>query len=406
MLKNQPTFYVSYLGCKVNLAELDSYSLRLSAAGWGSSPCSVAELIIINTCTVTSVADKKTRQTVRKVCKENSRDNTRIIVTGCASEIDPNVYKEMDSRIQIIKKSDMDKFISEICDDEDTNENILGNIYVDEDFRSRATIKVQDGCNNSCTYCIVHTARGRSVSLPHEDIEKKVCGMLNAGVKELIFSGIDIGAYNDNGFVLEDLCESLLTFLDKHNARIRISSIEPQNVTDRLIDTIAGAEGKICRHLHMPIQSGSSKVLKEMNRHYNAEEYFETVSKLKKKIPQIALSTDVIVGFPGEDEKDFNDTYSMLKNCEFMRLHVFPYSKREGTPAAVRSDQVPQDIKAKRAAMLRDLSAELMQTDLDKRHGTEEFVLIENQKCGRSESYHLINLEKDYSVGSLVKMKL
>lgn len=156
----------------------------------------------------------------------------------------------------------------------------------------------------------------------------------------------------------------------------------------------------------MPIQSGSSKVLKEMNRHYNSEQYFEIVTKLKNKIPQIALSTDVIVGFPGEDEKDFNDTYSMLKNCEFMRLHVFPYSKREGTPAAVRTDQISQDIKAKRAAIIRDLSAELMQLDLDKRRGKEEFVLIENLNSGRSESYHLINFDKDYRIGSLVKMKL
>ena len=392
MLNQGKKFAVVSLGCKVNRAEVDSFSAKLISEDWALTGTKSADLVIINTCTVTSLADKKTRQTVRKVCKESAAD--KIIVTGCASAIEPDVYKDMDGRIEIVAKRDMQNASAKDM-----------SILAGGGFRTRAALKIQDGCNNACTYCIVHVARGTAWSMPHEQVEASVSTMLDAGIKEIVLSGVDIGAYNDAGFGLVELCKSLLGIIGNREARIRISSIEPNNVSDELIELLANAEGKICRHLHMPLQSGSSKVLAEMERHYNANEYLDIVERLKSKVPSIALSTDIIVGFPGESDEDFKASVDVACKCGFMKIHVFPYSKRSGTPAAERADQVADKIKAARAAELRSLSDELAKADLDKRHGTDEFVLVENE-LARTESYHLIDAPKGAKPGDLIKTEL
>lgn len=242
--------------------------------------------------------------------------------------------------------------------------------------------------------------------MPHKKVEEQVQCMLNAGIKEIVLSGVDIGAYCDNGFGLEDLCKKLLEIIGDRSARIRISSIEPNNVSDDLIDIIAKADGKICRHLHIPLQSGSSKVLKEMHRHYNAIEYLEVVERIKKKIPSIALSTDIIVGFPGESDADFKDSIDVAKKCGFMKIHVFPYSKRQGTPAAKRPDQISEEVKAARASELRILSDELANADYKYRCGSSEFVLVEDKSHARCESYHQIKAPKNSNVGDLISLEL
>ena len=381
------------MGCKVNRAEVDSYAARLLQAGWEMTEPQDASLVIINTCTVTSLADKKTRQAVRKVASMYAPEE--IVVTGCASAIDADAYRQMDSRIKIIPKSEM----------QDAGLDAIAHLAGDE-FRSRAAIKIQDGCNNACTYCIVHVARGAAWSMPHKQVEERVSVMLDAGINEIILSGVDIGAYDDAGFGLVELCKSLLKIIGSRDARIRISSIEPNNVSDALIDLISSSTGKVCRHLHLPLQSGSEKVLREMDRHYTAKEYLELVKKLHRQVPQIALSTDIIVGFPGESDQDFADTYELAKACGFMKIHVFPYSKREGTPAAGRDDQVSDEVKTARAAKLRKLSDDMAQADLQARRGTEEFVLVEREGKARSESYHLVDAPKGAKPGDLIKTVL
>lgn len=393
MLNRQKNFSVVCLGCKVNRAEVDSYSARLIDKGWTLTDVNNSNLVIVNTCTVTAVAEKKTRQAIRKVCKETSAD--KIIVTGCASAIDPQFYAGIDKRIEVVAKCDMK------CASAKSLKLLNGN-----EFRSRAALKIQDGCNNSCTYCIVHTARGKAWSMPHTQVEEQVASMLDAGIFEIVLSGVDIGAYNDGIFSLEDLCESLLGIIGNRNARIRISSIEPNNVSDRLIEILASANGKICRHLHIPLQSGSSKVLHEMARHYDTRKYFEIVNKLKTKIPQVALSTDIIVGFPGETDKEFQESLDLAKKCGFMKIHVFPYSIRQKTPAALRKDQVPEEIKSKRAAKLRQLSVLLAKKDLEGRKGQVEQVLVESDGHGRSESYHLIDVPTNAIAGDLIRLEL
>lgn len=393
MLGDTKKFAVVSLGCKVNRAEVDSYSARLISEGWAMSGVEDAKLVIINTCTVTSVADKKTRQTVRKVCAETSAE--KIIVTGCAAAIDAEIYKAMDSRIEIISKRNMQEASAESF-----------KILAGDDFRSRAAIKIQDGCNNACTYCIVHTARGPAWSMPHKYVEERVHAMIDAGIREIVLSGVDIGAYRDGNFGLEDLCESLLGIIGSRLARIRISSIEPNNVSSRLIQIIKAADGKICRHLHMPLQSGSSRVLSEMHRKYSAQDFYELCNKMRNEIPELALSTDIIVGFPGETDEDFSQSIDLAKACKFMKIHVFPYSKRQGTPAADREDQVADDVKAARASELRHLSDALAQQDLQSRRGSEEFVLCENEKQARTESYHIIPSPEGAKAGDLLKVQL
>lgn len=366
----------------------------------------VAEIIIVNTCTVTSIADKKTRQMVRKACASNTKQNCKILITGCASAIDSSTYLKIDNRIKIVSKENFQTELSLICDNQIVDIKKTASILASDNFRSRAAIKIQDGCDNACTYCIVHTARGPAKSMPHNDIENKISAMLDVGIKEIVLSGVDLGAYNDAGYTLHDLCKNLLKIIGDKNARIRISSIEPNNVSDELIDLIAISNGKICRHLHIPLQSGSDKVLREMDRHYSSEQYLKLVKKLRKAMPQIALSTDVIVGFPGEEEVEFKQTYDFCEKCGFMKIHVFPYSMRKGTPAALRTDQIDEEIKSRRAYKLRKLSDELAKYDMENRKGTDELVLVEGDGKARTESYHLINSENFTCPGDLIDYQL
>lgn len=370
-------FSVISLGCRVNRAESDDYSAYLISKGWVMSDVNEADLVLVNTCTVTHVADKKTRKTVRKVCKENTK--ARIILTGCAAAMDSSFYKKIDKRIEIIPKHKLPVGKAKVL--------------AGDNFRTRASIKIQDGCDNACTYCIVHVARGKSISINKEIIVSRFHELINAGVKEVVLTGVNLGAYNDLAGLLKELVND--------DCRIRLSSIEPQNVSDELIDLIAESNGKICKHLHLPLQSGSSKVLKDMARHYDADEYFQLVKKLREKIPTIALSTDIIVGFPGETDEEFEETVDLAKKCGFMKIHVFPYSQREGTPAARRFDQIPEDIKHVRAAKLRKLSDELADKDYESRIGTKEIALVETPGAARTESYHLVGCDVSNSPGEI-----
>lgn len=360
---------------------------------------------MINTCTVTSVADKKTRQTVRRVCNL-AKINAEIIVTGCSSEINPDIYKNMDDRIVVVPKSEIKNYMENCCNNQFDMVDCVKFLSSDG-FRTRASIKIQDGCDNNCTYCIVHVARGKSNSLNHNIVIEQVKRLLESGIKEIVLTGVNLAAYNDDGFKLADLCRELLVYLNQYEpARIRISSVEPINIDDDFIQVLKEADGKICRHLHMPLQSGSTKVLSEMDRHYNSNEFLNIVNKLKANVPEISLSTDVIVGFPGETDDDFNQTLDLCKKSGFMKIHVFPYSMREGTVAAARKDQVPDNIKHERSKILRDLSDDLACQDLKSRAGSSEFVICENEKFARTESYHQINIPEGAKPGDLIEIVL
>ncbi|MDE8703213.1 tRNA (N(6)-L-threonylcarbamoyladenosine(37)-C(2))-methylthiotransferase MtaB [Adlercreutzia equolifaciens] len=427
-------FCVVNLGCKVNRVESDGFERLLAERGGVPAPEAEADLIVVNTCTVTGEAEKKTRKAVRHAL--NASAGAQVIVTGCATEIDQETYASLGERVTVVPKAEAAIYLAETfdgageassanstpaqdkagADSEDTvlasQSNGVAASPMPSDGRTRIGIKVQDGCDNACTYCIVHVARGRATSRSADEVVAEATALARAGVREIVLTGINLGSYDDEGCDLADLCRRLLEdTADLHEpgeppCRFRIGSIEPMDVSMDFIGLLADAEGRLCRHLHLPLQSGSSKVLREMARPYDAEEYRQLVDYLRAMVPEIALTTDIIVGFPGETEENFEDTVKLAQHCGFSKIHVFPYSRREGTPAAQRPDQVPPDVKAARAARLRQLSDELAAADRANRAGTTELALVETSTRATTESYHEIALTESCSVGSLVTLAL
>ena len=455
-------FAVVNLGCKVNRVEADGFERLLAGRGGAPSPVAEADLIVVNTCTVTGEAEKKTRKAVRHALSAN--EEAPVVVTGCATEIDAASYEALGSRVTVVPKAGMALYLEEGAfpsrppaggspldtraqrDDHTAEEGELaaperrapstgnraaglaapdtGNraaglaapegaeAVLPADGRMRIGIKVQDGCNNACTYCIVHVARGRATSRNTDEVVAEAVALARAGVREIVLTGINLGSYDADGLDLADLCRRLLAETAELHApgeplcRFRIGSVEPMDVSMDLIGLLAEAGGRLCRHLHLPLQSGSSKVLREMGRPYDAEEYRQLVDYLRARVPEIALTTDIIVGFPGETDEDFEDTCALARHVGFAKIHVFPYSRREGTPAAERSDQVPPGEKAARAARLRALTDELAAADRAARAGTVELALVETPEVATTESYHEMPVPAGAAIGSLVPVKI
>ena len=388
-------FKVVNIGCKVNRVEVDAAAAELLARGAAWADGGNADVVIVNTCTVTAEADKKTRKAVRQALKANP--DAQLLVTGCAAVMNPQWFEELDERVHVVPKpavaqtawdmaSSPEEIAGAAAHDMTVTTGEISTSRVGEGFRTRVGIKAQDGCHNACTFCIVHVARGESRSVPFEQVVEDARRHAQAGAKELVLTGINLGAYDDGGRRLPALLEALLEACP--GARLRIGSVEPVDVDDALIELMAASDGRICRHLHLPLQSGSSRVLAEMNRPYDAEDFLRLVDRLRSAMPQISLSTDIIVGFPGETDADFEDTLNVARASAFSKIHVFRYSKREGTPAAVRPDQVPSEVSAKRSRILQELGVQLARQDAASRAGSSELVLVERVGQGTTESYH------------------
>ncbi|MDO4291135.1 MAG: MiaB/RimO family radical SAM methylthiotransferase [Eggerthellaceae bacterium] len=424
-------FCVVNLGCKVNRVEADGFERLLREAGGEDAPEEAADLVVVNTCTVTAEADKKTRKAVRHALRANGR--ARVVVTGCAAAIDAAAFSAMDARVEVVPKAEMALWLRDeahaigACD-KGTGRlshcespcvplnfahvtNDLSPCHV-RHIRTRVGVKVQDGCDNACTYCIVHVARGRATSRPLSEVRAEVRSLAQAGVREIVLSGINLGSYRWEGAGLAQLLQVLLDDTAQIHAegeppcRFRVSSIEPADVQPDFIDLLAGANGRVCRHLHLPLQAGSTRVLTEMARPYTASGYAALVERLYAQVPELSLTTDVIVGFPGETDADFQETLALARRCRFSKIHVFPYSRREGTPAAARADQVAPEVKSARAAELRRLSAELREADLAARAGARELALVEENGRAMTESYHEIDPPADAAPGTLVEVCL
>lgn len=388
------------------MAESEAIAAALLALGWtratDAADCDVA---ILNTCTVTGEADAKNRKALRTLLRAG---NAAIIVTGCAVNIDTARYADVDPRISCehdkeripalaVRLARDTAAVSAALSDQTTMERS------DSGFRTRVDLKIQDGCDNACSYCIVHVARGPARSVPAATVISRARTLADAGTRELVLVGIDLAAYRDADIDLARLVTLLQEKTDI--GRVRVSSVEPQSVTPTLVDVLAHSEGRLCRHLHLCLQSGSDKVLREMNRRYDADAFCALTNRLHEAVPRIALSTDVIVGFPGETEDDFARTCKLVERCGFMRLHVFRYSKRPGTPAAIRDDQVDSKVKAARSQTLIDLGRRLALSDMERRLGTIEEVVIERPGIGTSESYHAVACDTALPVGALVEVE-
>lgn len=424
-------FAVVNLGCKVNRVESDDAAAQLAACGVETAEAD-ADLIVVNTCTVTGEAEKKTRKAVRRALRAN--DRARVLVTGCAAAIDAAFYEALDDRVAVVGKAQLPDVIRDWCEAYSSQGSagelagpanvpaaqggVAPLLHIGSGFRTRVGVKVQDGCDNACTYCIVHVARGRATSRPADDVVRECVAYARAGAGEIVLTGINLGSYCDgprrdpSATRLADLLRRLLDeTADAHRpgafpVRFRISSVEPRDVDDALVDLLAATDGRVCRHLHLPLQAGSSKVLREMARPYDAERFLALVERLYAAVPALALSTDVIAGFPGETDAEFQETLALARACRFAKIHAFPYSRRAGTPAAARADQVPPEVKAARAAALRALGDELRAAERARRAGTVELALVEEGGVAMSESYFELPAPAGASQGALVKVTM
>ena len=366
------------LGCRVNRVESDTIAASYRSRGACIVPSEQADVVVVNTCTVTAVADKKTRKAVRGVLRANER--ARVLVTGCAAAIDPGFYEGLDPRVSVVEKSEL----------LDGVEALSAIMRASEGFPARAGVKVQDGCNHACTYCIVHVARGRAWSRPVDEVAMEVRALVSGGVREVVLTGIDLGSYRNEHGGLAPLLRRLLDVAGP--ARLRLSSVEPRSLDHETLELMAQEKGRICRHLHLPLQSGSSKVLAEMRRPYDAQAFADLVDVAYAMVPELSLTTDVIVGFPGETDQDLNDTLDLVRHARFTKVHGFRYSRRAGTPAAARPDQVDPQVMDDRASRLRALSEGLRLQEARARVGTVERIALERPGVGMSESYYRVEV--------------
>lgn len=361
-----PTVAFYTLGCKVNFYDTEAIWQLFKNEGYEQVDFeSTADVYLINTCTVTNTGDKKSRQIIRRAVRRNP--DAVIAVTGCYAQTSPAEIMAIEGVDLVIGTQDRDKimsFVDQIQDDRKPV-NAVRNIMKTRDFeeldvpdfsdRTRAFLKIQEGCNNFCTFCIIPWSRGLSRSRDSHSVIEQAKQLVAAGYKEIVLTGIHTGGYGDD---MENYnLTSLLWDLDKVEGleRIRISSIEASQIDDAMIDVL-NRSSKMCRHLHIPLQAGEDSVLKRMRRKYTTEQFAAKIKRLHEAMPGVAITTDVIVGFPGETEEMFESGYRFMEELGFAEMHVFPYSKRTGTPAARMEDQVDEEVKNERVHKLIDLS--------------------------------------------------
>ena len=372
-------FKIITLGCKVNTYESNSISDTLLANGYEKAlDDKQADIVIINTCTVTNTANNKSLKMIRHAIR-NNRDAI-IIVTGCSAQVYHKQIMEIDGVsiiIGTVGKSQILKYIEEYKKNKEqiidvkNNTNILFEEMKLNNFdKTRAFVKIQDGCNNFCSYCIIPFTRGSVRSRNKDEIINEIKTLLNYGHHEIVLTGIHTGNYGEE-FDNYDFA-SLLSDLVKIQGldRLRISSIEVTELNDRVL-SILEKEKVLVSHLHIPLQAGTDKILKAMNRKYDTKYFKEKIDKIRTIRPDISISTDVIVGFPGETEEDFIESMDFINSMKFSKIHVFPYSKREGTKAATFDNQVDEKVKKDRARLLIKLSKKLEIEYMDKFMGKE-----------------------------------
>lgn len=375
------------LGCKVNQYESEAIAELFAEKGYEIVGIDEeADVYVINTCTVTNFGDKKSRQLIRKVKRQN--ENAIVAVVGCYAQTAPQELMKVEGVNLVIGTKDRAKIV-EMVEHYDISygvENHVTDIMKERVFeplsiqklanRTRAYLKIQDGCSQYCSYCIIPYARGPIRSREPQEVLAEVRRLADNGFKEVVLTGIHVASYGK-----DRRDTSLLEILRQvHEVegieRIRFSSIEPNVVTEEFAQAIAELP-KVCDHFHLSLQSGCDKTLKEMNRKYDTEKYRQAAAILRKYLPHVALTTDIIVGFPGETEEDFQASYDFAKEIGFAKIHVFPYSPKRGTPAAARKDQLPNAVKSERSHKLIALSDRMAADFLREYVGQDVAVLYE-----------------------------
>ena len=405
------------LGCKVNAYETEAMQEILEKNGYEIVPFKEgADIYIINTCTVTNMADRKSRQMLHRAKKMNP--DAIVVAAGCYVQTEKD---KVDECIDIIIGNNKKKDILEILKEYEAQETVkkeLIDINHTKEYEelhlsktaehTRAYIKVQDGCNQFCTYCIIPFARGRVRSREKDNVIREVRTLADNGYKEVVLTGIHLSSYGvDTGDNLLDLI--LAVHEVEGIERIRLGSLEPRIITEEFAKTIASLP-KMCPHFHLSLQSGCDETLKRMNRRYSAEEYYEKCQLLRKYFGNPALTTDVIVGFPGETEEEFAQSKAFVDKIDFYETHIFKYSKRAGTKAAVMENQVPEEIKTKRSNELLELNRQKMEAYEEKLVGTMQEVLMEESiekdgeiyQVGHTKEYVKISLKTDENLSNQI----
>jgi threonylcarbamoyladenosine tRNA methylthiotransferase MtaB len=403
------------LGCKINQVETDVLRQDLEARGNAIVPFSAdADVYIINTCSVTAKSDYQCRQAIRSAVRRGQR--ATVVVTGCYAELNPGEIKKIAGVDHIVGTRDKDK-IPDIVSHMHSSLSRSGEPKADSNAveivrkRTRGFLKIQDGCDNRCSYCIVPFARGRSRSVSFQEVLRVFERMVHDGCPEIVLTGIHIGTYGSDlgtGTSLTKLLRTLLA--SRGGARIRLSSIEPQEITQELISLLGTG---LCRHLHIPLQSGDDTILASMKRNYTSSFYRSLLDRIAGQSPDIALGADVMVGFPGEGEREFQNTVRLVEQAPLTHLHVFSYSPRPGTLAMDMNGQVPDRVKKTRSEVLRNLAQE-KNGRFNKRHiGSElEAVVLDKHDgqtgflTGLTDNYitaHISKAKKEH-IGKIVRI--
>ena len=397
------------LGCKVNAYETEYAINEFKKRGYEIvSFDDYADVYVVNTCSVTNASDQKSRKMLRSACNKNK--NAVVVAMGCYAQVNSKVIEDIDGVSIIIGNKDKNKIVDlveEYIKDNKKIENIYDlfhtsfeDMYLDKfENHTRAFVKIQDGCNNFCSYCIIPYTRGNVRSKKKENVISEIKALVKNGYKEVVLTGIHTGHYGQD--LKEYDFSDLLLELEQIDGleRIRISSIEITELTDKFMDVLKTSK-KIVNHIHIPLQSGCDKILKAMNRKYDMQYFINKINQIRSIRKDIAITSDVIVGFPGETEEDFEDTLDVVSKVKFEQVFMFIYSRRVGTPADKMENQIPEEVKHKRFDKLKALVESQIEENNKKYVGTKQKILIEgksktNEKVltGRTDSNKVVNLE-------------
>jgi len=417
---DKKTFKIVTFGCKVNSYESEAIKENMIQNGYEYTSNNRADIFIFNTCAVTLVAEHKCLKHIRSAARKYP--DCQIVVLGCFAQLHPDQIENLPNVNVLIGSKFKNSIVDFLKSGErvlKTNQNMRLAKYEElkiKNFGSevRAFVKVQDGCDNFCAYCIIPLTCGKSRSRKREDILEEVHRLASRGYKEIIITGVDMGSYRDGDTNFSSLIEDILNVKPK-TFRLRIGSLETSQIDDKMVE-LYSTDSRLVPHIHIPLQSGCEKTLERMGRKYDLDEFYNLVLRLKKNVKDLALSTDVIVGFPGETEEDFIDTCNFVKKIGFMRLHVFPYSKRPYTRAATMPDQVDRACSKNRVRVLVGIGQKLAEEYDNKYMGKELNLLIEEELKpeggervfrGYTENYIDLKVTSDRDIfGEIVKVRV
>lgn len=384
-----PRVALANLGCRVNRVELDVIARKLELAGCEVVDERDADLVVVNTCAVTGEAEAKARKAVRHAA--SLPQGPLVLATGCVASLFASELEALHSRVAVEpNKGHVPKRALELLG---IDASVLAlpspgaSIAVPDHAvtptgRMRPGLKIQDGCDHRCTYCIVWKARGKATSASAEEVLDGVRSLVAYGAREVVLTGIDLGRYESAGLDLAGMLGRIL--VETKVGRVRLSSVEPAGVTGELLELMAASEGRIAPFLHIPLQSGCDETLRRMGRPYDSASYLEVVQRAKRDVAGLAVACDLIVGFPGETDAEFAKSYETCQAAAFSKMHVFRYSRRPGTPAAEMPNQVPPEVSAERSRLMRELSSASRRTYVRSLVGTEQLVLVERGDRGVS----------------------